>query len=245
MLATIGSLCYVSKCAILRTFTHEFVHFIEKHNDTEYEAFRDIVFEEMREKGMDPEDLIDAYRMQHPEATDDEASREVVAEAMTDILPQSQFLQKLAQKEPGLFKKLLERLKAFIKDIKDHFASIGYTASPEVAAVTEDIDGVIRYAEKIVEAFDRIAVKAVENYKEGVPAQKTPPRAVCSIVQKNTEQPTVRQSWAPCQAGRLEQYTCKNVVCCRCWNTQYQQYSKYNGICQGCNCCFRNILSAG
>lgn len=172
MFATIGSLHYDLKCAMLRTFTHEFVHFIEKHNDTEYEAFRDIVFEEMREKGTDPEDLIDAYRMQHPEATDDEASREVVAEAMTDILPQSQFIQKLAQKEPGLFKKLLDRLKAFIKDIKDHFASIGYTASPEVAAVTEDIDGVIRYTEKIVEAFDRIAVKAVENYQEGVPAQK-------------------------------------------------------------------------
>lgn len=181
MFATIGSLHYDLKCAMLRTFTHEFVHFIEKHNDTEYEAFRDIVFAEMREKGTDPEDLIDAYRMQHPEATNDEASREVVAEAMTDILPQRQFIQKLAQKEPGLFKKLLERLKAFIKDIKDHFASIGYTASPEVAAVTEDIDGVIRYAERLWKRLIVLLSRQWKTTKKVYRHKKTPPRAVCSI----------------------------------------------------------------
>ena len=158
--------------SMLRTFTHEFVHFIEQHNAAEYEAFRDLVFEEMREKGTDPEDLIDAYIMQHPEATEDEAIREVVAESMTDILPQTQFIQKLAEKKPGLFKKLLKRLKAFIQDIKDHFAHMGSTASAEVAAVKKDIDGVIRYTEKIVAAFDRVAVGAVENYQKSTPAQK-------------------------------------------------------------------------
>lgn len=36
----------------------------------------------------------------------------------------------------------------------------------------EQIDGAVRYAEKIVEAFDRVAVEAVERYQEGAPAQK-------------------------------------------------------------------------
>lgn len=158
--------------SMLRTFSHEFVHFIEKHNPVEYENFRDLVFEVMKEKGSDPDEMIDVYMMQHRNSTRDEASREVVAEAMTDILPESQFVERLAQKHQGIFKKLLEQLKAFIKEIKDHFAHIGDTSAPEVAALREQIDGAVRYTEKIVEAFDRVAVEAVERYHEGAPAQK-------------------------------------------------------------------------
>lgn len=158
--------------SMLRTFSHEFVHFIEEYNPVEYEDFRDLVFDVMREKETDPDDLIDAYMMQHQDTTRDEASREVVAEAMTDILPQSRFVQQLAQKNRNLFQKLLDHLKEFIQKIKDHFAFIGETSAPEVAAVTEQIDGAVRYVEKIVEAFDRVAVQAVENYQEGTPMQK-------------------------------------------------------------------------
>lgn len=95
-----------------------------------------------------------------------------MTEAMADILPESQFVEKIAQKHRNVFQKLLDRLKAFIQEIKDHFTFIGATSSSEVAAVTEQINGAVRYAEKIVEAFDRVAVEAVERYQEGAQTQK-------------------------------------------------------------------------
>ena len=48
----------------------------------------------------------------------DKASREVVAEAMTDILPDSKFIQNLAEKNKNLFDKLLEQLKEFVNTLK-------------------------------------------------------------------------------------------------------------------------------
>lgn len=161
-----------AKYAMLRTFAHEFTHFIEKHNPVEYENFRELVFDTMRRNGTDPEDLIDAYRAQNGDLSRDLASREVVAEAMTDILPESSFVQELAEKHKNIFTEVYEKLKEFVEDLRKYFASIGSNQAPEVKAVTENLDGAIRYAEDIVKMFDRIAVQAVERYQSAEKAEK-------------------------------------------------------------------------
>lgn len=158
----------VAKYSMLRTFSHEFTHFLEKHDAQQYNVFRDIVFDVMRRNGVDPDALIEDYIKRHKGTTRDAASREVVAEAMTDILPESSFIQELAQKHKNIFKKLLDRLKEFVAEIKAHFKSIGSNQSKEAAAVKDYMGDAIRYTEELVEAFDRLAVSAVENYQTAI-----------------------------------------------------------------------------
>lgn len=162
----------VAKYSMLRTFSHEFTHFIEKHNPVEYANFRELVLETMRQNGYDPEAMIDAYMQQDKKLDREAASREVVAEAMTDILPESSFVEQLAQKHKNLFQTLLDKLKAFVDSIKDHFASIGYNRAEEAQALKRQEDGVVKYAEQIVAMFDKIAVQAVERYQEAQKAEK-------------------------------------------------------------------------
>ncbi len=158
----------VAKYSMLRTFSHEFTHFLEKHDAQQYNVFRDIVFDVMRRNGVDPDALIEDYMKRHRGTTRGAASCEVVAEAMTDILPESNFIQELAQKHKNIFEKLLDRLKEFVAEIKAHFKSMGGNQSKEAAAVKDYMGDAIRYAEGLVEAFDRLAVSAVENYQTAI-----------------------------------------------------------------------------
>ena len=162
----------VAKYSMLRTFSHEFIHFLEKHDAQQYNVFKDIVFDVMRRNGVDPDALIEDYMKRHKGTTRGAASCEVVAEAMTDILPESNFIQELAQKHKNIFEKLLDRLKEFVAEIKAHFKSMGGNQSKEAAAVKDYMGDAIQYAEGLVEAFDRLAVSAVENYQKAATAQK-------------------------------------------------------------------------
>ena len=95
----------------------------------------------------------------------EEASREAVAEAMTDILPEASFLTALAEKNQTVFQKLKAKFKEFLSKIKDHFASLTPNTSPEARAVKEQVDGTLRYMKDVVKAFDTAALRAVENYR--------------------------------------------------------------------------------
>lgn len=162
----------VAKYSMLRTFSHEFIHFIEKHNAVEYENFRDLVFETMRKNGGDPDSLIEDRMRKDGNPDRERASREVVAEAMTDILPQSHFVENLAQKHRSLFEKLHDKLREFAKRIRDYFDSIGMNTSAEAAILKETVGDSVRYTEDIVKMFDRIAEQAVEHYQAQATAQK-------------------------------------------------------------------------
>lgn len=162
----------VAKYSMLRTFSHEFTHFIEKWNPVEYENFRNLVFETMRKNGGDPEALIDERMSKEKKPDRESASREVVAEAMTDILPQSSFVETLAQKHRNLFRKLHEKLREFAQRIRDYFGSIGMNTSAEAAILKESVGEGVRYTEDIVKMFDRIAEQAVEHYQAAKTAQK-------------------------------------------------------------------------
>lgn len=75
-----------------------------------------------------------------------------------------------------MFKQFLNKLKVFVSRIKAHFNAIGRNPSAEAAAIQEQVDGAMRYADGIVELFDKVAVQAVENYQSSVNAQKIPPQ---------------------------------------------------------------------
>ena len=162
-LENISDVGELEKYVLLRTFSHEFTHFIEKWNPIQYNEFRRVVFDTMTQRGKDVNRLIELQQENNPGMGYEAASREVVAEAMTDILPDSNFVQTLAEKHQNIFKKLLEKLKEFADNLREYFDSIGYNSDIGANALKEDVDGAIKYVDGIVQMFDKVAVQAVEN----------------------------------------------------------------------------------
>ena len=150
---------------MLRTFSHEFTHFLEKWNPEWYNEFRKVVFETLTARGEDISDLIETKQAQNPGMDYEKASREVVAEAMTDILPDSQFIETLANKHKNIFEKLHDMLREFLADLKAYFKTIGHNPSREANALREQVGEAVRYVDNIVKMFDEGAAAAVDNYQ--------------------------------------------------------------------------------
>lgn len=167
---------------MVRTFNHEFVHFIENWNPVQYNEFRRVVFDTIDQRrgdeGYSADQLIVLKMDKNPGLSYEAASREVVADAMTDILPDSNFIQELADNHKTIFDKLLEKLKEFAARVKEYFNSIGDNPYNEAKALKEQIDDTVHYLDNIVKMFDEIAVKAVENYQSNV--------AVDEVIEENT-----------------------------------------------------------
>ena len=160
----------LAKYAMLRTFSHEFTHFIENWNPVQYNEFRKVVFDTLTERGENVEFLIE--QKQTAGMSYDKASREVVAEAMTDILQDSNFVQELAENHKGIFNKLLAKLKEFVQNLRDYFNSIGQNQSREANALKEQVGDTVKYLDSIVKMWDQIAVQAVENYQKTVATEE-------------------------------------------------------------------------
>ena len=157
---------------MLRTFTHEFTHFIEKWNPIQYNEFRALVFATMTERGENVHDLIELKQKQNPGMGYEAASREVVAESLVDILPETNFVQELAQKHKGILNKLLERLKEFVENLKAYYQSIGGSYDRGAIALKEQVGDTVQYLDSIVKKLDQIAVQAVENFQQTVATEE-------------------------------------------------------------------------
>ena len=173
----------LAKYAMLRTFSHEFTHFIERWNPIQYNEFRKVVFDTLTERGVDVHELIEE-KQAGGKLSYDQASREVVAEAMTDILPDATFVQKLAENHKTIFQKLLEKLKEFAENLRTYFNSLGSNRSREANALKEQIGDTVKYLDSIVQLFDNVAVQAVENYQKTVATEKV-------VISKNETTTTV------------------------------------------------------
>ena len=162
----------LSKYTILRTFSHEFTHYIENWSPVRYNELRAAVFSHMTDSGEDVGELIERQQALMSEdgrdVSYDRASREVVAEAMVDILPDSKFIDTLAENHKSVFDKLLEKLKDFISNLKSYFGRLYQSSSPEARAMKRQLGETLSYAESIVEKFDAAAVSAVESYQRTV-----------------------------------------------------------------------------
>ena len=169
-LGKVGDEIHLHKFAMLRTFAHEFVHFIEFHNPVQYNEFRKVVFAAQEARGVDVHAHILAK--QKNGMTYDAASREVVAESMTDVLPESNFVQDLAQNHKNIFQWLLDKLKEFVDNLKRYYKTIGGSYYEGATALKEQVGNTTKYLDSIVDMFDRIAVEAVENYQRTVATEE-------------------------------------------------------------------------
>ena len=171
-LGNIKSVDDLAKYAMLRTFSHEFTHFIEKWNPIWYNEFRKAVFDELTARGENVHDLIETKMSMNEGMSYDKASREVVAEAMTDILPDSHFAENLATNHKHIFDKLLQKLKEFLADLKAYFKTIGHNPAREANVLKEQVGDAVHYVDNIVKLFDKVALGAVENYQATVATEE-------------------------------------------------------------------------
>ena len=181
----------LERYVLLRTFSHEFTHFIEKWNPIKYNEFRRAVFDALDARAVDGKNahaLIE-LKMKETGLGYEAASREVVADAMTDILPDSSFVQQLAEKHQTIFQKLLEKLKEFVQNLRDYFDSIAGNRDYAANALKDQIGDTVKYMDSIVQMWDQIAVEAVENYQQTVATEEV-------VVAKNatTETTTVSET---------------------------------------------------
>ncbi len=167
----------LAKYAMMRTFSHEFTHFIENWNPVQYNEFRKVVFDTLTERGENVHDLIEEKQERSPGMDYDAASREVVAEAMTDILPDANFVETLATEHKTIFEKLLAKLKEFVAKLQQYYSAIGRNRSREANALKEQVGDAVHYVGNIVELFDKVALQAVENYQKTVATEKAVAKA--------------------------------------------------------------------
>lgn len=185
-LADIKSVNDLAKYTMMRTFAHEFSHFIEKWNPIWYNELRKVVFDTITEHGENVDTLI-AVKMEQSGLDYEKASREVVAEALTDILPDANFVEELATKHRNVFETLLAKLKEFLDDLKAYFGSIGHNSSTrEAKALKEQVGDTVKYVESVVKLFDKVAVEAVENYQMTV--------AIEEVAEATTTEATVPET---------------------------------------------------
>lgn len=148
---------------MMRVFAHEFTHFIEKWNPTQYNEFREFVFATLEERGENVHDLIeDKQRLDSSgKMSYEQASREVVADGMMDILPDSRLVQQLAQEHQTIFQKLLQKMREFAARLRQHYQEYSVSAPREAEALKANS----KYLDGIVKMWDEIAKGAVENYQ--------------------------------------------------------------------------------
>lgn len=161
----------LSKYVMLRTFGHEITHFDEKWSPVLYNEFRQAVFDHMEKNGTDVDALI--REQQDNGMSYEAASREVVADAMTDVLPDSNFVEMLAKEHRTVFQRILDKLKEFVAKIKEAFAKMVPNNKAAANAMKENVDGTLRYAQNIVDLFDRMTVDAVERYQRARATKET------------------------------------------------------------------------
>lgn len=118
------------------------------------------------QSGLDAEEA--AAKAEKGKLSYDLASREVVAEGMTDIFRESKFAEELAEQHRTIFQKLVEQLKKFVAELRANFNKLVKNELREASYLQTTIDGEIRYLEGIVEKWDALARGAVENYQASV-----------------------------------------------------------------------------
>lgn len=149
---------------MMRVFAHEFTHFIEKWNAAQYNEFREFVFSTLEQRGENVHALIEEQRQldSSGKMSYEQASREVVADGMMDILPDSKLVQQLAQEHQTIFRKLLQKLREFSARLRQHYREYSVKAPQQAEALKANG----AYLDSIVEKWDRIAKGAVENYQQ-------------------------------------------------------------------------------
>ena len=90
---------------------------------------------------------------------------EVVAEAMTDVMPESSFIRSIYEKSPSLGNRIRKAFRKFLARIKTYFSSLVNNPLPEARAIKVNENGIVKYSEDVMSAWDAMAEASVANRK--------------------------------------------------------------------------------
>ena len=128
---------------MLYTLSHELTHHIRKWSPAKFKVLADFIIEEYHEKGVKVSDLVHEQMAKAKRSgrniSFDTAYEEVIADACSTMLLDSNAIQKLAQKDKSLF----EKIKSFIKDLVAKINKLYANLDPETkeAQYVKDIKG--------------------------------------------------------------------------------------------------------
>ena len=186
-----------TKYAILRTFGHEVTHFGQDFNPAEYNILATTVLEALaRNEDFDLESRIRAIQNNYAQyniqkqirqgktraeaeeyaeshrMTRSEAIDEIVADGMADVLPETEFFDRLIQKDMNVGQKLLNSLKQFISRIKEriseYFSGLANNLTPEANALKYEMNDQVKYLEGLAKQWENMLLGAVENYQNAL-----------------------------------------------------------------------------
>ena len=148
----------MTESAILKTASHELTHYIEKHSAKGYAQLRDAMKEQIKAQGKDYYTLIsEKLRSNSHLKTRAQAEAEVIADAAEMMLKDSNAMQMMAQRSPGLWNTVKNWLKDFVRRIKRAFS--GITATSEEAQAL--MDKAEKYLGDLQDLWDNALVEAV------------------------------------------------------------------------------------
>lgn len=156
----------LAKYVMVRTFSHEFVHFCQKWSPVLYLKFKKLVFSVIDQHGENANELIELKQkagMNYVQASD-----EAVAEAMADVVPTVSFMTRLKNASKELFEKFVERFKEFDNNVREYYKRIGASRDRGAEAVREERDGALNYTEAVLNAYEEMAADAIYNYQLAV-----------------------------------------------------------------------------
>ena len=116
----------LSEVAVVRTAAHELTHFIQDYNPAAYAEYRDYVVGLLtEEQGMDFDALVEHKQALQNDLSYDEAVDEVVADGSEMLLRDTAAVQRLAEENRGLFRKIRAWLRKWLENIKKAFDGVG------------------------------------------------------------------------------------------------------------------------
>ena len=134
---------------LLVVAAHEFTHWLEQNSMDSYNELRQFVFNKLRAKGQNVEDLvlskIDAYRaVTKQELTIEDAMAEIVADACDQVLGNEQVAKELQKVNPNLYDKTRSFVKNMVARISEAVAGMESSASYEARLLMDYRDELSR-----------------------------------------------------------------------------------------------------
>ena len=154
--------------------SHEFTHFVEEMSPAKFQAFTDILFEEMGKKGADVSALIEAKaqtlgKMEENKSLsenklNDLAYSEVTAEMMETALTDTDVMERISARLQQADKSLWGKIKDFLKGLVDRLKAAYKGLNPD-SSIAQLARETINSSERVLDAFADAASDAVVNYR--------------------------------------------------------------------------------
>lgn len=151
----------MQETAVLKTAAHELTHFIQRESPTQYEELKQFVVERLVwQEGVSFEDIVTDKQRREPELSYNEAVDEVVADACEMMLKDSTAVERLANENRSLARRIADWLRKWVRSIK--------TAMEGLKAERPESVAMMQYAEELQKLWDDALVTAAKNNRGGM-----------------------------------------------------------------------------